>query len=108
MGGFLHALETARAQGITPSQLLPHALGIAAILPPIFTELAERVESDRHDDSSAPVSSVAASLKHLIANSETSGVDAGVLQALKRYADDVVADGHGTDEVSRLVAAMGG
>lgn len=107
-GGFLHALETARARGITPGELLAHALGIAAILSPIFTELAERVEADRHGDSSAPVSSVAASLEHLIATSEGSGVHAGALRALKRYADDAVATGDGADEVSRLAAAMRG
>ncbi|WP_347403863.1 hypothetical protein [Mycobacterium sp. 236(2023)] len=32
-GGFLHALEIVRTQGITPDQLLPHGLGIASILP---------------------------------------------------------------------------
>lgn len=105
-GGFLHAVETARAQGITPTELLPHTLGIVAILPPILHELAERIESDRHGDSSAPVSSVAASLTHLIANSAAAGIDAGALAAMKRYADSAVADGHGTDEVSRLAATM--
>jgi 3-hydroxyisobutyrate dehydrogenase-like beta-hydroxyacid dehydrogenase len=107
-GGFLHALETSRAHGITPAELLPHALGIAAILPPVFTELAERVQAGRHGDSSAPVSSVAASLEHLIVTSESAGVDSGALRALKRYADAAVAAGHGADEVSRLGAAMRG
>jgi len=107
-GGFLHAVKVAGVQGITPGELLPHALGIVDILPPIFTELAERVDADRHGDSSAPVSSVAASLGHLVTASRSAGVDAGALQVLKRYADDVVADGHGADEVSRLAAAMRG
>ncbi|MDN4519430.1 NAD(P)-binding domain-containing protein [Mycolicibacterium austroafricanum] len=106
VSGFLHALETARAQGITPGELLPHSLGIAAILPPIFTELAERIEADRHDDSAASVSSVAASLTHLIAHSENSGVDAGALRALQRYVGDVVAAGDGDREISRIAAAM--
>ncbi|MBB2993759.1 3-hydroxyisobutyrate dehydrogenase-like beta-hydroxyacid dehydrogenase [Mycolicibacterium iranicum] len=107
-GGFLHALETARAQDITPGDLLPHALGIAAILPPVFTELAERIHADRHGEASASVSSAAASLRHLIATSESSGVDAGVLKVLRRYADRVVAAGHGDAEISRLAAAMRG
>ena len=41
----------AGADGITPRDLLPHAQGIVAILPPIFEELAERIEADRHGDS---------------------------------------------------------
>ncbi|MFB1294285.1 NAD(P)-dependent oxidoreductase [Mycobacterium sp. pW049] len=105
-GGFLHAVEIARAQGITPGQLLRHALGIAAILPPIFTEITERVEADRHDEASASVSSAAASLSHLIATSESSGVDAGALKAMKRYADAAVVAGHGDAEISRLGVAM--
>ncbi|HEY9263193.1 MAG TPA: NAD(P)-binding domain-containing protein [Mycobacterium sp.] len=108
VGGFLHAVEVARAQGITPGELLPHARGIAGILPPIFTELAERVEAGRHNNSSAPVSSAAASLAHLITTSRDAGVDAGMLEAMKRYADEAVAAGHGTDDVSRLAGPMGG
>ncbi|WP_396837129.1 NAD(P)-dependent oxidoreductase [Mycobacterium sp. ITM-2016-00317] len=105
-GGFLHALETARAHGISPAELLPHAVGIAAILPPVFSEIAERVAAARYDDADATVSSAAASLAHLIATSEGSGVDAGTLKAMKRYADACVAAGHGDAEVSRLGEAM--
>lgn len=105
-GGFLHALETGRAHDITPSELLPHALEIAGILPPVFTEVVERIEANRHDDASASVSSAAASLSHLIATSESSGVDAGALKAMKRYADAAVVAGHGDAEISRLGVAM--
>lgn len=107
-GGFLHALETARAHAITPGELLPHALGIAGILPTVFTEIAERIQADRHDDASASVTSAAASLSHLIATSEDSGVDAGALKAMKRYADAAVLAGHGDAEISRLGVAMRG
>lgn len=45
VSGLVHALSVARANGIAPTELLPHANGIAAILPPIFGEIAERVEA---------------------------------------------------------------
>lgn len=106
VSGFLHALTVARSNGIMPSELLPHALGIVDILPPIFDEFAERIEADRHDDSSAPVSSVAASVRHLIAASHDAGVDAGALEAFRGYVDAAVAEGHGADESSRIAAAM--
>ena len=105
-GGFLHALTVARGNGIAPGEFLPHALGIVEILGPIFDELAERIADDRHGDSSAPVSSVAASLRHLIGTSHDAGVDAGVLEVFRRYVDAAVADGHGADEVSRVASAM--
>lgn len=106
VSGFLHALTVARANGIAPSELLPHAKGIVDILPAIFEEFTERIEADRHGDSSAPVSSVAASVRHLIAASQDAGVDAGALDAFLGYVDAAVNDGYGADESSRIAAAM--
>ncbi|WP_066902171.1 NAD(P)-dependent oxidoreductase [Mycolicibacterium houstonense] len=105
ISGFVHALSMASANGIAPSELLPHANNIAAILPPIFAEVADRVESDRHSDASASVSSVAASVRHLIAASGAAGLDAGALEAFREYVDAAVAAGHGADEISRIVPA---
>ena len=106
VSGFLHALTVAGANGISPGDLLPHARGIVDILPPIFDEIAGRVEADRHDESSAPMSSVAASVRHLIATSHAAGVDAGALEAFRGYVDAAVADGRGAEEVSRVAAGM--
>jgi hypothetical protein len=106
VSGFLHAVKLAQANGITPSELMPHARGIVEILAPIFDECAERIENDRHGDSSAQVSSVATSVRHLIAASQDAGVDAAVLEVFRGYVDTVVADGHGSDEASRIADAM--
>ncbi|MUL84303.1 MULTISPECIES: NAD(P)-dependent oxidoreductase [unclassified Mycolicibacterium] len=103
VSGFVHALSMAGAYGIAPTELLPHARNIAAILPPIFGEVAERVEADRHTDASASVSSVAASVRHLIAASRSAGFDAGALDAFRGYVDAAVAAGHGADEISRIL-----
>lgn len=104
MSGFSHALSVAGANGIAPSELLPHALGIVDILTPIFGEIAERVEADRHDRASAPVSSVAASVRHLIAASRDAGVHAGALEVFRGYVDAAVEAGYGADEISRIAA----
>lgn len=102
VSGFVHALAMAGAHGIAPAELLPHANNIAAILPPIFGEIADRVETDRHTDPSASVSSVAASVRHLIAASQAAGLDAGALEAFRGYVDAAVDAGHGADEISRI------
>jgi hypothetical protein len=52
------------------------------------------------------VSSVAASVRHLIAASEEAGVDAGVLKVFRGYVDTAVAAGHGDDESSAIASAM--
>ncbi len=85
VSGFVHALAMAGAHDIAPTELLPHAGNIAAILPPVFGEIAERVEADRHSDASASVSSVAASVRHLIAASASAGLDAGALEVFRGY-----------------------
>lgn len=102
MSGALNALKVAQANGIGATDLLPHALGIVDILPAILTEVAERIHDGRHDEAEAPVVSVAASLRHLIAASRDAGVDAAALTALQRTVDTAVAAGHGQDEISRL------
>ncbi len=107
VGGFMHALVMAQANGIAPDELLPHTRGIVDILPPIFDELAERIQADRHDDSTAPVSSVAASVRHLIAASHAAEVDAGMMEAFRLYVDAAVAAGHGPEEISRIAREMG-
>ncbi|MCG7608571.1 MULTISPECIES: NAD(P)-dependent oxidoreductase [Mycobacterium] len=103
VSGFLHALAVASAHGIAPTELLPHAHNIAAILPPIFGEIAERVEADRHGDVNASVSSAAASVRHLIAASAAAGLDAGALEAFRGYVDAAVGAGNGADEISRII-----
>ncbi|BCI55721.1 6-phosphogluconate dehydrogenase [Mycolicibacterium litorale] len=107
VSGVLHSVNVARANGISPAELLPHAQGIAGILPPIVDELLERIGADRHDDSSAPVASVAASVRHLITASRAAGVDAGALEAFRGYVDAAVAAGYGADEISRIAQTMG-
>jgi 3-hydroxyisobutyrate dehydrogenase-like beta-hydroxyacid dehydrogenase len=104
VSGFLHAMTVARANGITPRDLLPHVDGIVGILPPIFAEWAERLEADRHDDSSAQVVSVAASVRHLISASRDAGVEAGALESFRRHVDAAVDAGYGQDEITRVAA----
>ncbi|WP_366980649.1 hypothetical protein [Mycolicibacterium frederiksbergense] len=64
--------------------------------------MTERVETGEHGQADAPVSSVAASLRHLIATSRDVGADAGALEAFARIVEKAVADGHGAHEISAL------
>lgn len=106
VSGVLNGLKVAAANGIGADELLPHAVGIAEILPPIVTELAERVRDDRHAGSEAPVVSVATSVRHVIAASRDAGVDAAALESFRRSVDAAVAAGHGQDEISRVFTQL--
>jgi 3-hydroxyisobutyrate dehydrogenase-like beta-hydroxyacid dehydrogenase len=102
-GGFVHATALARAEGIAPEELLPHALGIQRILEPIFAELVERWTNDRHDDASSALTSIANSLSHIRSAAAERGLDTTALDGWVRVVDRAVADGHGADEVSRVI-----
>lgn len=103
VSGFLHAVGMAKAHGIDAAELLPHALGIADILTPVFTEIVERAETGEHGDADATVASAAASLQHLIAASQDVNMDSGALEAFARVVGKAVAAGHGEHEISALV-----
>ena len=87
VAGFLHAVAVARENAVEPGELLHPALGIVEILPPIFTELVERIESDRHGDSNAPVSSLAASVRHLVSTSRDARHNANAQEGKNQKAD---------------------
>jgi 3-hydroxyisobutyrate dehydrogenase-like beta-hydroxyacid dehydrogenase len=106
IAGFVHAAALARAEGIALSDWLPHAQGMAGILPPLFTDFTERIEHDRHDHASSTLSSIRTSLDHLISASGTRGLDAVALRAFRGDVDRAISNGHGDDEVSRLAVDL--
>jgi 3-hydroxyisobutyrate dehydrogenase-like beta-hydroxyacid dehydrogenase len=108
MAGYLHAVELAKAAGITPTKFLPHALGIVDILPAIFSDAAERVEADRHGDPTSALASIATSVDHLVAASAAAGLDNSALRALGQHVEAAIRAGHGGDEVSRISHRLGG
>lgn len=100
--GFLHAVELAQHAGIEPKDFLPPALGIVGILPAIFTDAAERIADDRHEQATSSLTSIANSLRHLFAASEAAGLDAAALGAFARHVDRAIAAGHGAHEVTAI------
>ncbi|TYK42764.1 NAD(P)-dependent oxidoreductase [Actinomadura decatromicini] len=102
MAGYAHALAVARAEGITARELAPFATGIGAILPPIFEELADGVDTGNYSGESNPITSAASSMAHIIDTSEGHGIDSGVMRAVEGLARRVIGTGHGTDGFIRV------
>jgi 3-hydroxyisobutyrate dehydrogenase-like beta-hydroxyacid dehydrogenase len=76
MAGYAHALAVAGAEGISARELAPFAQGIGAILPPIFAETADEVDSGRFSGADNPITSAASSMAHIVHASEAHGIDA--------------------------------
>ncbi|MFJ4905213.1 NAD(P)-dependent oxidoreductase [Streptomyces sp. NPDC093249] len=107
MTGYVHALALARAEGVSPTELAPFAEGIGAILPPLFREWAEDVESGGFSGEGNPVTSGLSTMEHIVRASEAHGIEAGAMRAAESLARRAVALGHGTDGFSRVVEILG-
>ncbi|MDR3080943.1 MAG: NAD(P)-binding domain-containing protein [Streptomyces sp.] len=107
MAGYAHALAVARAEGITARELAPFAQGIGAILPPLFEEWAQDVDSGGFSGEGNPITSAVSSMAHIVHTSEAHGIDAGVMRAAEGMARRVIGHGHGTDGFIRIAEVLG-
>lgn len=107
MAGYAHALALARAEGVTARELAPFAKGIGAILPPLFEQLAEGMDSGDFSGEGNPITSAASSMAHIMQTSEGHGIDAGVIRAAEGMARRVIGLGHGTDGFIRIAEVLG-
>jgi 3-hydroxyisobutyrate dehydrogenase-like beta-hydroxyacid dehydrogenase len=106
MAGYAHALAVARAEGITARELAPFAQGIGAILPPIFAQTADEVDSGRFSGADNPITSAASSMAHIVHTSEAHGIDAGVMRAAEGLARRTIGRGHGQDGFIRITDVL--
>ncbi|MBF9130544.1 NAD(P)-dependent oxidoreductase [Plantactinospora sp. S1510] len=106
MAGYAHALAVAKAEGVTARELTPFAKGIGEILPPLFEQAAEEVDSGRYSGEDNPITSAASSMAHIVHTSEAHGIDASVMRAAEGLARRVIGRGHGTDGFLRITEIM--
>ncbi|MER6619982.1 NAD(P)-binding domain-containing protein [Streptomyces sp. NPDC000931] len=107
MAGYTHALAVARAEGVTATELAPFAQGIAAILPPLFTEFAADTDAGTYSGELNPITSAVSTMAHIVHASEANGIDASVMRVIEGQARRVVARGHGGDGFSRVAEVIG-
>ncbi|GAA3155940.1 NAD(P)-binding domain-containing protein [Streptomyces rameus] len=107
MAGYAHALAVAKAEGVTAQELAPLAKGIGAIIPPLFEQAAEGVDSGDFSGEGNPITSAASSMAHIVQTSEGHGIDAGVMRAAEGMARRVIGLGHGTDGFIRIAEVLG-
>ena len=106
MTGYAHALAVARAEGVTARELAPFAKGIGTILPPLFEQLAEDVDSGRFSGENNPITSAASSMAHIVHAAEAHGIDASVMRAAEGLARRVIGRGHGAGGFLRITEIM--
>lgn len=107
MTGYVHALAVARAEGIPARELAPFAQGIGAILPPLFAEWADDVDSGSYSGEGNPLTSAVSTMAHVVHASEAHGIDASVMRAAEALAVRAVDRGHGADGFTRVTQVLG-
>jgi 3-hydroxyisobutyrate dehydrogenase-like beta-hydroxyacid dehydrogenase len=107
MGGYAHAVALARAEGVSARELAPFAQGIAAILPPLFEEFADDVDSGTYSGELNPITSGASTMAHIVHASEAHGIEASVMRAIEGQARRVIGLGHGSDGFMRVAEVLG-
>ncbi len=108
MAGYVHALAVARAEGVTGAELAPFAHGIAAILPPLFTEFAADTDAGTYSGELNPITSGASTMAHVVHASEAHGIDASLMRVIEGQARRVIARGHGADGYTRVADVISG
>ncbi|CAL9301653.1 NAD(P)-binding domain-containing protein [Streptomyces sp. AN-3] len=108
MAGYTHALAVARAEGVTGTELAPFAQGIAAILPPLFTEFAADTDAGTYSGELNPITSAASTMAHVVHASEAHGIDASLMRVIEGQARRVIARGHGADGFTRVAEVITG
>ncbi|MDQ0386976.1 3-hydroxyisobutyrate dehydrogenase-like beta-hydroxyacid dehydrogenase [Streptomyces sp. DSM 42143] len=108
MAGYVHALTVARAEGVTGAELAPFAHGIAAILPPLFTEFAADTDAGTYSGELNPITSAASTMAHVVHASEAHGIDASLMRVVEGQARRVIARGHGADGYTRVADVLTG
>ncbi|WP_062429107.1 NAD(P)-dependent oxidoreductase [Herbidospora daliensis] len=110
LAGVVHAYALGASEGISAAELTPMLRGLGEILPSLIDECGANLESGEHPGTASSIRSARAAISHVIAASETAGLETGALRAARGYADRAVADGRGDEGFSLLtkyVAARG-
>jgi 3-hydroxyisobutyrate dehydrogenase-like beta-hydroxyacid dehydrogenase len=106
VGGLIHALALASAEGITPRDVAALAPLMLQVLPDMAARFAERVEAGHHPGDRSTITSAAANLDHVIELAAQHGLDQGALTALRDAARQAIAAGRGDDGLSHLVEVV--
>jgi 3-hydroxyisobutyrate dehydrogenase-like beta-hydroxyacid dehydrogenase len=106
VAGVVHGFAMARSENITATELAPLARGVSDLLPLIIDGHSVRLEEDNHAGDFSNIHSAAAGMAHIIETAEARGIDASVLKAAHALARRAIAEGHGTDGISRLTVQL--
>ena len=106
MAAFLHATAMVESDGVSPKDFLPYAHRMLDILRFSNTQLAEEVERGEHPGDEDNLEMELAFLDHIVATSETRGIDTSVPETSRQLVRAAISAGHGQDGFSRVIDVL--
>ncbi|MEU8307194.1 NAD(P)-binding domain-containing protein [Actinomadura sp. NPDC048955] len=106
--GLMHSFALAARQNVPATALAPHAQQMAGLVADLLPGLAADIDAGRFSGTeSASLTSVTASLGHIVHALEEAGVSPAVTQEAKNAVDAAVSAGHEGDSAARLAEFLG-
>lgn len=102
MSGVVHMFALAGAESIAAHDVAGHAKAMLGLFPDLIDMLADQLVADRFPGDLATLTSVAATLDHLLGTLRTNDLDDKVLGVIRAQVQQEIEDGHGSDGFGRL------
>ncbi|MFD8564453.1 NAD(P)-dependent oxidoreductase [Streptosporangium canum] len=101
--GLMHSFALAARQHVPATALAPHAQQMAQLVADLLPGLAAEIDAGGFSgEGSSSLTSIAASLEHIVHAFEEAEVSSAVTRAAKEVIDAAVSAGHGADSPTRL------
>ncbi|GLF95834.1 NAD(P)-dependent oxidoreductase [Streptomyces yaizuensis] len=106
MLSYWQAVALADANGLTASDILPHAAGTMTAMPGFLSFYAPRVDAGNHEGDVDRLAMGAASVEHVRHTMADAGVDTALPDAVVALFERGMAAGHGADSFSSVVELL--
>jgi 3-hydroxyisobutyrate dehydrogenase-like beta-hydroxyacid dehydrogenase len=103
MATFLHATAMVGADGVPAEEFLPYAHRMLDLLRFSNAQLADDVDRGEHPGEEDNLEMELAFLNHIVATSQTRGIDASIPETTRQLVHKAISAGHGRDGFSRVI-----
>jgi 3-hydroxyisobutyrate dehydrogenase-like beta-hydroxyacid dehydrogenase len=104
--GFLHTLHLVRQEGVDPAEFAGRVADSMAAYPGLLRMIGEAVRDKDYPPDLGPLSVQVALMDDLLEHRESLGVDTVRMREVRRLMKQRVADGHGAQGFSSLIASI--
>jgi 3-hydroxyisobutyrate dehydrogenase-like beta-hydroxyacid dehydrogenase len=104
--GYLSSLALVAADGVDAKTFTPYVTQFLGAMGTFLPAMGQQVDARDYHGAEATLEMQAVGMKHFLEAHERRGVDAATVKYVKGLIDRAVADGHGGDDLPRLVEYM--